>query len=291
MAETLVKVTGSTNSVVSLASGYRIAGQATIYIPISKVQFDEALCADLATHITHSHITVYISGVLQTANDMNNLVGSPISQQIKEHDDYQQSVLTRHNPAALPVSPSDGDRHFSLATANGWTINRIYQYIESTTSWEEIVLTAGAELYVEADSMLYLWNGTSLNSFAESTQIKCRITGINMKAVAAYTGVTTGISTDFFIPTHLTFRLTAAAGAALNGDAIVTVGTSVGGTQILGVTTLPGLTVINTTYSIPITGALAVAIAANATLHCSTTGADSSGGTATAELWITGYSI
>lgn len=47
MAETLVKVVGSTSSVVSLASGYKIVGQATVYIPISKVQFDNALCADL----------------------------------------------------------------------------------------------------------------------------------------------------------------------------------------------------------------------------------------------------
>jgi hypothetical protein len=292
MAETLVKIVGATTSKCSLASGYLVNGQATIYIPISKVQFDTALCTDLATHITHGHIRVYIDGVLQTANDMDNLVGRPMDEAPKEHTDFQESVLSRFdNTAALPASPADGARYWALVTANGWTINRIYEWQAGEAAWADVIPTTGTQVYVEADSMLYLWNGSALVSFAEGTQIKCRITGINMKAVAAYTGVTTGISTDFFIPTHLTFRLTAAAGAPLNGDAIVTIGSSLGGTQILGPTVLPGLTVINTTYSIPITGALAVALAANSTIHCNTTGADSSGGTATAEIWITGFSI
>jgi len=292
MAETLVKVTGSTSSVVSLASGYRISGQSTVYIPISKVQFDAALCADLATHITHGHITVAINGVAQTASDMTNLVGSPIPSETKEHTDYQESILSRFdNSAALPVSPSDGDRRWALSTALGWTANRIYVYSAATTSWEEVVPTIGTQIYVENELMLYLWNGTSLNSFAESTQIRCRITAIDLKALAAYTGVINGISTDRFVPTNLIFRVTAVGGAALNGNCSVTCGIGVGTTEILPITQLTGLIGLNTSFSIPIAGLVNTAILANATLHCSVTTADTSAGTGTGELWIFGYSI
>lgn len=292
MAETLVKVVGVTTSKVSLSSGYLVNGQATIYIPISKFQFDDALCTDLAYHVTHSHVRVYVNGILQSADDIDTMVGRYTNEAVHEHTDFQESVLMRHDPtAALPVTPADGARYWSLATARGWIINRIYVYQAATTSWVDVVPTAGMEVYIEADSMLYLWNGSALVSFAEGTRIRCRITGIDMKAIAAYTGITNGISTDAFVPTTLVFRLTAAAGAVLNGDATVTVGTSAGGTQILVATTLPGLTLINTTFSIPVAGPIAAAIAANATLHCSVTGADTSAGTATAELWIEGIAL
>jgi hypothetical protein len=292
MAETLIRIIGSTQSVVSLSSGYKVAGQATIYIPISKVQFDAALCADLAAHITHGHITVTINGVAQTATDMSNLVGSPISEEIKEHSDFQESVSEFHDPTgALPVAPTDGLRFWSTATANGWTINRIYVWSAATSSYEDVVPTAGMQVYVESAAMLYLWNGTSLNSFVESTQIRCRITAIDLKALAAYTGITNGISTDRFIPTNLIFRVTAVGGAALTGDTFVSVGTSAGGTQILPITQLTGLIGLNTSFSVPIAGLVNVAILANSVLHCSITTADTSAGTGTAELWITGFSI
>jgi hypothetical protein len=292
MAETLIKIVGVTTSKVSLASGTIVNGQATIYLPISKVQFDTALCADLATHITHNHIRVYINGVLQTANDMNNLVGSPISLETKEHTDFQESVLSRFdNTAALPASPSDGDRRYALVTAQGWTANRIYVYSASAASWEEVVPTIGTQIYVENELMLYIWNGTSLNSFAESTQIRCRITAINLKALAAYTGTINGISTDRFIPTNLIFRVTAVGGAALTGNCSVTVGIGAGTTEILPIAQLTGLIGLNTSFSIPIAGLVNTAILANAVLHCSVTTADTSAGTGTAELWISGFSI
>lgn len=292
MAETLLKIVGATSSTVSLASGYKVAGQATIYIPISKVQFDEALLADLATHITHGHITVSINGVAQTANDMTNLVGSPIPSETKEHTDYQESILSRFdNSAALPASPSDGDRRWALATALGWTANRIYVYSAASTSWEEIVPTIGTQIYVENELMLYLWNGTTLNSFAESTQIRAHLTGINMKALAAYTGTLNGISTDQFIPTNLLFRVTAVGGAALNGNCQITAGVSAGGTQILIATELTSLIALNSTYSIPITGLIAAPILANAVIHVSTVFADTSAGTGTMECWAEGYSL
>lgn len=290
MSETLVKVTGSTSSVVSLASGYKISGQSTVYIPISKVQFDSALCTDLATHITHGHITVSINGVAQTANDMTNLVGSPISEEIKEHSDFQESVSEFHDPTgALPVAPTDGLRFWSTASANGWLINRIYIWNASTSSYEDIVPTAGMQVYVESTSMLYLWNGSALQTFAEGARVGAHFTGIDLKAIANYTAAINGLSTDFFVPTELVFRMTAAAGAAMNSNATITVGSTVGGTQILPLTSLVGLTTINNTFSIPIAGLIAVVLTAAQTLHCSVTFADTSAGTASVELFVNGY--
>lgn len=291
MAETLVKVIGSTSSVVSLASGYKISGQATVYIPISKVQFDAALCADLATHITHSHITVYINGILQTASDMTNLVGSPISEQIKEHSDFQESILERHDPTgALPVTPADGAKYFSLATANGWTINRIYAWDAATSTYETIIPTVGMQVYIETDAMLYLWNGTALQTFSEGARVGAHFTGINLKAIANYTAVINGLSTDYFVPTELVFRMTAAGGAAvMNGDATILVGIGAGTGEILPLTSLVGLTVINTTFSIPIAGLVNTAITAAQTLHCRVNFADTSVGTASVELYVNGY--
>ncbi len=192
-------------------------------------------------------------------------------------------------PAAhAGASPAGGDRHFCTTTARGWTANRIYEYLEDTATWEEIILTAGAEVYVAADSMLYLWNGTTLQTITEGTQVLAHFTGVDLKAIANYTAAINGLSTDRFVPTNLIFRLTAAAGAVMNGDATISIGSTVAGTQILPATPLVGLTLINTTFSIPITGAIAVAIASNATLHARVTFADTSGGTATTEIFVLG---
>lgn len=290
MAETLVKIVGATTSKCSLASGYLVNGQATIYIPISKVQFDTALCTDLATHITHGHIRVYVDGILQSADDMDNLVGRPMDEAPKEHTDWQESVLSRFdNTAATPASPADGARYWALVTANGWTANRIYEWQAGNDAWADVVPTAGLEVYVIADAMLYLWNGTTLQTVAEGTRVRARIASIDLKALAAYTGVINGLSTDQFIPTNLLFRVTAVGGAALNGNCRCTVGTSVGGTQILTATELTNLIALNSTYSIPITGLIAAPILCNATLHASVTFADTSAGTGTAELFIEGY--
>jgi hypothetical protein len=292
MSETLVKIVNSTTSKVSLSSGYLLTAQATIYVPISKFQFDAALCTDLASHITHNHVVAYVNGIQQTADDIATMVSRYTTEEVREHSDFQESVLSRFDPtAALPTTPVDGARYWSKATANGWTINRIYEWMAGTSTWEDTIPTAGTEVYVEADAMLYLWNGSALVTFAAGTRVRAHLTAIDLKALAAYTGAVNGLSTDYFVPTNLTFRVTAAGGAALNGNAQVTVGTSAGGTQILPATPLTGLSTIRTTFSIPIAGLVNVAIAGNSTLHCSVTFADTSAGTGTAELYIEGLIV
>jgi len=50
------------------------------------------------------------------------------------------------NTAALPVGPSVGDRYIALVTANGWTIDNIYEYNGAT--WDETTVIDGMGVVV-----------------------------------------------------------------------------------------------------------------------------------------------
>jgi hypothetical protein len=109
---------------------------------------------------------------------------------------------------------------------------------------------------------------------------------INIKAVAETSAALSGGAGQDFAPEQITVHLTT-VGAPLNGDAIIKVGTSSGGSQILPVTTLTGLTGLNQTYQIVLTGAFP-AIAGNATIYLNVTTADTGGGTGTGTVKIQG---
>jgi hypothetical protein len=74
--------------------------------------------------------------------------------------DWQDSVLDRFDPTgALPVGPSQFDRYIATATANGWTVNYIYEYEGST--WEETIPNEGFAAWVEDENIVYVFNGTN----------------------------------------------------------------------------------------------------------------------------------
>lgn len=76
--------------------------------------------------------------------------------------DWQESVKDRYDPTGgLPPTPSDGDRYISTATANGWTINNIYQWSDSSSSWVETVANEGMGCYVEDEDVIYIYNGVT----------------------------------------------------------------------------------------------------------------------------------
>lgn len=53
-----------------------------------------------------------------------------------------------------PVGPIVGDRYISTATANGWTINNIYEW---SVAWDETVVIAGNSTYVDAEGVAYVF--------------------------------------------------------------------------------------------------------------------------------------
>lgn len=84
--------------------------------------------------------------------------------------DWQNSVLSRFDPTvALPVGPSDGDRYISLATANGWTSNNIYQWNDATATWDETASNEGYASWVEDENKVYVFNGASWVAIGTTT--------------------------------------------------------------------------------------------------------------------------
>jgi hypothetical protein len=73
--------------------------------------------------------------------------------------DFKESVLDRFDPTtATPVTPSTGDRYISLATANGWTINEIYEW--NGSAWVLDPTNLGSLVYVEDESKHYIKNAS-----------------------------------------------------------------------------------------------------------------------------------
>lgn len=106
----------------------------------------------------------------------------------------------------------------------------------------------------------------------EGTHVGLQLQTLNNEVSAALNGT----ATKKFIPEGISFVVTAATGAP-NGDAIVTVGTATGGTQILPATSLTGLNVVGETDPIVLAGVFP-SIAGNATLYVKCTTADTKGG-------------
>ena len=73
---------------------------------------------------------------------------------------WKDAVDDFYDPTAgTPAGPSTGDRYISEATANGWTKDNIYEYDGS--AWVETVTASGDAAYVIADTVAYVFNGTS----------------------------------------------------------------------------------------------------------------------------------
>ncbi len=89
-----------------------------------------------------------------------------------------------------------------------------------------------------------------------------------------------GSAANEFVPIYAIFQMEAVGvGAAANGDVEITIGTSAGGTQILGATTLTNLINLNDRFVVVLAG-LTAAIAANSTVYCKITSADTTAGAA-----------
>lgn len=132
------------------------------------------------------------------------------------------------------------------------------------------------------------WNGTDWTELGRATSVEAQATAtIDMKVAGANVLTLNGNATNQFIPKELVFMgLTA---TALNGDIELTVGTSVGGTQILPITPLTGLNTVSEKFVITLTGLLP-AIAGNASLDITVTTADT-GTTGTMSAYIRGEEI
>ncbi|MBN1130396.1 MAG: DUF2793 domain-containing protein, partial [Chitinispirillaceae bacterium] len=96
-----------------------------------------------------------------------------------------EPVLGFYNPTGgLPVSPATGDRHIASATANGWTINRVYQW--SGAAWIETAPSEGFAVYDKNGDSIYTFNGTTWINLSSSSHARSHA----LDSTSDHTGVT-----------------------------------------------------------------------------------------------------
>jgi hypothetical protein len=72
---------------------------------------------------------------------------------------WQEAVLDRYDPTtATPATPTTGDRYLSTATANGWTIDYIYEW--NGSAWVGTAPENGMAAVVMAEGVLYVFDGS-----------------------------------------------------------------------------------------------------------------------------------
>jgi hypothetical protein len=71
------------------------------------------------------------------------------------------------NTAALPLFPAPGDRYIALVTANGWTINRIYQW--NGANWVETIPVLTNIVLVRASGLFYVYQAAGWTTTPQGT--------------------------------------------------------------------------------------------------------------------------
>lgn len=127
--------------------------------------------------------------------------------------DFKESVLDRFDPTtATPATPSEGDRYLSTATANGWTVDKLYEYKGS--AWVEDVTNLGSLVYVEDEGIHYIKNASgNFIEYKISNQPDIQTVVATSDGQTAFTTTATttsllvfvdGVQTDAFTRTNAT---------------------------------------------------------------------------------------
>jgi len=74
--------------------------------------------------------------------------------------DWQESVKDRYDPTGGLPTWENGDRYISTATANGWTVNNIYEGSPPDV-WAETEPNEGYACWVEDEDLIYIYNGAA----------------------------------------------------------------------------------------------------------------------------------
>jgi hypothetical protein len=152
----------------------------------------------------------------------------------------------------------------SALVQNGWT----YRITTAVTDNDGTKTNTGQSFAAGEE---IAWNGTDWTELGTDTAAhECTAT-IDIASAAANALTAPGAAAQQFTPTEAIFIVTAAT--ALNGDAQVTIGTSVGGTQISAAITLTSLQTVGQKFVVALTGLLP-AIAGASALDITVTSAD-----------------
>ena len=81
-------------------------------------------------------------------------------------DDSVDSIFD--NTSGLPIAPGNGDRYIAQVTANGWTVNNIYEWTTQPNQWVEFLAEAGMTVSVYSLDSNYTFNGTNWVEFGST---------------------------------------------------------------------------------------------------------------------------
>lgn len=142
------------------------------------------------------------------------------------------------------------------------------------------------DTHVAGDGSDHTDVATSTTELAQEQRVK--VSTLAMDSVNEVSQAIGGSAANEFVPTEIVVHLEddGAAGGA-TGDMQITVGTSAGGTQILGATATTNLDTLNDRFTIAITG-LTAAIAADSTLYVKATTRDTTAVGYTCDIYIRG---
>lgn len=126
-----------------------------------------------------------VSGIVSTVEPASNST-IPSSLAVKNYVDsfiqqqgWEPYIQSVYDPTGgLPSTPNDLDRYISSATANGWTINNIYEYDSLSSTWTPYVPQTGWSLWDKNTNTILVFSanqwaatqgGTSATAFIQLT--------------------------------------------------------------------------------------------------------------------------
>ena len=316
MSATYIIVTNASANTLSLEGDDRnpsvdIARAGTANINMKDVLGNNLLCTTLAAWVTAGTVTITRGGVAVTAAQLTAYIqGADMDRVDYDTDDdlvvdkaEAIDATSRTKVAVTPYTVLATDNIIEVnATVGAFAVNlpagvdgKTYTIKDGLglAGTNAITITPAAGTIDGAATLVLNHNRDSVDIYydlattdwkvvnrVENKDVKAINTTIDMKNPAANVLTLNGGASRTFLIKEIRFICT--AGVALNGDVEITVGNTVGGVEIMGVTPLTGLSAANETFSILMAGEFP-AIPGNDVLDISvTTGDTGTSGTMTA---------
>jgi hypothetical protein len=327
MAATYIVVTNASENTLSLEGDDRnpavsIPRSGTANINIVDVLGNQLLCDMLSDMVTASTVTITRGGTTVTAAQLTAYKqGADMDRVDYDTDDdnvvdkaeaIDATSRTAVTVAMSPYTVLATDTIIQTASTTnviGLTLpagvdGKTYTIIDGSGSAGTNAVTItpdGAETIEGAANLRLLHNFDSVTLYYDATTTDWKVihrvdhsevrgsAAIDMVALGNNAVALNGGASRAFLLKEAIFVCT--AGAALNGDVTVSLGTTAGGAEIMGATQLTGLDAAGETFRIAMTGEV-VAIAGNDALDCTVTIADTGGGaTGTMTCYLIGEEV
>jgi hypothetical protein len=150
---------------------------------------------------------------------------------------------------------------------------------------------SSAKILTATEAVALTTHRTSLGVDHVNLATRVRVTGLTINVLNNEQSTAIGGSaSNEFVPLFAIAHMEAVGGAGATGDTQITIGTSAGGTQILGATALTGLDGLNDHFLIALGAGLTTTLTTDSTIYCKVTTKDTSAGAGhLVDVYIVGY--